>query len=84
MLLILIAAVWLLIAAFVVVLCRMAARGDRALATQLESGRPSTSFAGLTVFEDRSERERSGARFTAREAKPRDVRARGARCVAGS
>jgi hypothetical protein len=56
MLLILIPVVWLAIAATFVALCRMSARGDRAPATTQEQGTPSTSFAGLVLFEDRSGR----------------------------
>lgn len=69
MLLTLIPVIWLVVAVFVAVLCRMAARGDAALETRPEPGTPSQSFPGLVVFEDRSEyrpsEERLGSRVSA-------------------
>ncbi len=52
MLYILIPAVWVVIGAFfAVVVCRAAARGDRAMAQYIEPGTPSQGFAGLILFE---------------------------------
>jgi hypothetical protein len=52
MLYILIPAAWVVIGTFfVVVLCRAAARGDRAMAQSIEPGTPSRTFAGLVTFE---------------------------------
>ncbi len=51
MLLILIPAAWLLIATLFLVLCRMAARGDDALAARPRRASVSHSFPGLVLFE---------------------------------
>jgi hypothetical protein len=56
MLLILIPVVWLAVATLFVALCRTAARGDAALTDTPKPGIRSSSFAGLTLFEDRSGR----------------------------
>ncbi len=82
MLLTLIPVIWLVVAVFVVVLCRTAARGDAALAARQEPGTPSQAFPGLVLFEDRSEYrpsdERLGRRVSA--GSPGDRRSR---CVVG-
>jgi hypothetical protein len=81
-LLTLIPVIWLVVAVFVAVLCRMSARGDAALATRPEPGTPSQSFPGLVLFEDRSEYrpsdERLGRRVSAGASGDRR-----SRCVVG-
>ncbi|HEV7162292.1 MAG TPA: hypothetical protein VGN25_03470 [Solirubrobacteraceae bacterium] len=52
MLYILIPAAWVAIGTFfAVIVCRAAARGDRAMAQSIEPGTPSRSFAGVVLFE---------------------------------
>ena len=52
MLYIFIPAAWVAIGTlFAVVVCRAAARGDRAMAQSIEPGTPSRAFAGLVLFE---------------------------------
>jgi hypothetical protein len=83
MLLILIPVVWLAIAALFVALCRMAARGDAAMISTPKPGTPSSTFAGLVLFEDRSGRMPRDERL-GRSTRPMAStgRTRRARCVA--
>jgi hypothetical protein len=83
MLFILIPVVWLAIAALFVALCRTAARGDAALTTTPKPGTPSTAFAGLVLFEDRSGHTPRDERI-GRSSRPMSSAAhsRRARCVA--
>lgn len=83
MLLILIPIVWIAIAALFLALCRMAARGDAALTNTPKPGTPSSTFAGLVLFEDRSGRMPRDERL-GRSNRPMagSGRPRRARCVA--
>jgi len=82
-LLILIPAAWIAVAAFFVLLCRTAARGDTALDLDLERGAPSQSFPGLVLFGQRSERAQRDERLGRRPVRlaGASVGARRARCV---
>ena len=52
MLLILIPSIWIAVAAFFVVLCRVAARGDAVPTTSRERAPQRVAIAGLVLFED--------------------------------
>ena len=81
MLFILIPAAWLAIAVFVVVLCRMSARGDEALMIEQRSGIPSSLLPGLVLFEDRHDRGPRDERLGARRVTADSTSGRRARCV---
>ena len=81
-LLLIIPSVWITTAALVVLLCRGAARADRAMYEQRRAERsPYDEWAeeGLNVACERRER-----RLSAAPVRDRDGRARGGRCAAGS
>ena len=89
MLSLLIPIAWLTVAAFFVILCRMAARGDEALALEQAAAPPRrrTALAGLVLWEDApmlATRLRCPAPSRRVAVRVRGVRGRGGRCAAGS
>jgi len=82
MLLLIIPSVWLTVAALVVIACRGAARGDRALYEHMRADRE--RYERWPVEDPYASCERRERRLSAAPLRDRDGRARGGRCATGS